>query len=643
MTDGPGGDDPSTRTEEADPPTRAEEQDPSTRAEKWVVAAAVFVLTGLGTFFAQYLSGAYESPDRLIGLAAASAAAGLAAALTVGAVLLVGLLRPYDRALRVLAYVVAVLLVVGCVAGLGPTIRRSTNETWGCDPPREFTVVTTSPVRNTADELVEAYATATALANDGCPTAHGFVYEASEQTIITAVGRDWAVPPAQTFFPRKDIGPRPDVWLTESTLPVNTYRAASQPQKLTLPRTFGESPLVLALPPEAPPTEEPSLPALVESLAATIGVVRPDPSRSTVGLLAVAALYGVEVDTVTASPVDPAVTGPGRLEEQLGAAAAAGAFPDGDEGALLCRFRRLTDRFPGLLLSEQAVDRYNAQQLVGGPCPGDPPYPVLLTSVYAPAPVLDHQVVRFDWDEKPASPPVAREFEDWLFTTDGQQAVEDTGLRPVPAAAPPDRTERGDLDSQAVAAVRLRYLDAHRPRRTLLALDFSGSMDRPGRVPRRSRATVVRQAVTDAACVVRRSDEIGLWVFPGDADRGPRPLVAPRRDGCAAVGEAVGTLQARGNTPLWQTIVDGVTALRGTDESAERRLVVVTDGEDTSSPATRDDALRVLDGARVKVYLVTLGDITCDADPFREIAERSGGRCYDPGPTTEQLRDALGV
>ena len=44
MTDGPGGDVPSTRTEEADPPTRAENR---------VVVAALLVLTGLGTFLAQ--------------------------------------------------------------------------------------------------------------------------------------------------------------------------------------------------------------------------------------------------------------------------------------------------------------------------------------------------------------------------------------------------------------------------------------------------------------------------------------------------------------------------------------------------------------------------------------------------------------
>ena len=81
--------------------------------------------------------------------------------------------------------------------------------------------MTTPAARNTADELLGAFEASTAQANDGCPTAHGFVYDAPEQAITTAVARSWATAADGTFFPRRDIGPRPDVWLTESTLPLN--------------------------------------------------------------------------------------------------------------------------------------------------------------------------------------------------------------------------------------------------------------------------------------------------------------------------------------------------------------------------------------------------------------------------------------
>ena len=40
--------------------------------------------------------------------------------------------------------------------------------------------------------------------------------------------------------------------------------------------------------------------------------------------------------------------------------------------------------------------------------------------------------------------------------------------------------------------------------------------------------------------------------------------------------------------------------------------------------------------------MVTLGDVTCDTDPLQAGADASGGRCYDPGSTVDQIREALG-
>ncbi len=351
-------------------------------AETWTLGGVVFVLVGVGTFVTQYLSGAYESPDRTLGLVAGSALVGLASALPV----VVSLVPPV-RALidgiatawgRGLVLVVAVLLVVSSVLGLGPQVSRLTNEWWGCAPRREFTVVTTPAVRNPADELLAAFETSTAQANDGCPTAHGFVYDAPEQAITDAVGNGWVTAADGTSFPRRDIGPRPDIWLTESTLPVNSLYSASENGALASVHSFGQSPLVLAVPSGAARPPDGTLPELVASESTSLGVVRPDPTKSTVGLLATSALYGADVDR-SPSRADPAVASDLDVEQQLGAAASAGAFPDGDQGALLCRYRQLTDSRPALIVSEQAVRRYAAGKLVGGPCPGSAPAPAGLT------------------------------------------------------------------------------------------------------------------------------------------------------------------------------------------------------------------------------------------------------------------------
>ena len=615
--------------------------------QTWLLGGAVFVLAGVGTFVTQYLSGAYSSPDRTVGLVAGSALVGLASALPIVVLPLLPLVRGVLERVAangrpVLALVVVILLVTGAILGLGPQVKRLTNEWWGCAPASEFTVVTTPAARNTADELLGAFEASTAQTNDGCPTAHGFVYDAPEQLITEAVAHNWAK--TADAEPRRDIGPRPDIWLTESTLPVNALYDDSQTAALQSVHSFGLSPVVLAVPSgSASPTEGATLPELVASASASTGVVRPDPIRSTVGLLGTAALYGADVDK-SPSRSDPAVADDLAVEQRMGAAASARAFPDGDEGALLCRLHELSDSNPALVLSEQAVRRFNARQLVGGPCPGNASPPTALKAVYATTPVLDHQVVRLGWPEVPATPPVVKDFEQWLKSSDGQRAVESTGLRPTKAddKASANLAERGDIDRRAAADVRLRYLAAHRPRRELLALDFSGSMGRPDRPSSRTRAAVVQQAVADAACVVRPNDEIGLWAFPDDSDRRPQPVVPLTQDGCAAVAAAVQSLVPRGNTPLLQTLVDGVGALRATDDKAERRLVVVTDGEDTSSAVTRDEVIAALADAQVKVYIVTLGDVTCDADPLQKVADTTGGRCYDPGSTVTQLRDALG-
>jgi Mg-chelatase subunit ChlD len=618
-----------------------------TDGQTWAVGGAVFVLAGVGTFLTQYLSGAYESPDRTAGLVAGSVLVGLASALPVVLLPLVPLVRGLLVTIAtgwrwVLAVAGAASVVTAAILGLGPQVSRLTNEWWGCAPAGEFTVVTTPAVRNTADELLTAFEASTARANDGCPTAHGFVYDAPEQTITDAVADGWVTAADGTSFPRRDIGPRPDIWLTESTLPINVLYRDNPSPPIADVHSFGQSPVVLAVPALAPRPTDGTLPELVDSASALLGVVRPDPIRSTVGLLATAALYGAPVDDPP-SRVDPAVAGDLAVEQELGAAGSARAFPDGDEGALLCRFRALPGSRPALILSEQAVRRYNAGQPVGSPCPGGTSAPGTLTPLYTATPALDHQVVRLGWPEGPRSPRVADDFADWLTSPDGRTAVEATRLRPTKAGdkASSNLAERGDVDPGAVAAVRLRYLAAHRPRRELLALDLSGSMERPSRLPGLTRADEVREAVVDSACVVRSNDEIGLWTFPDESDRRPQQVVPLAQRGCSAVRAAVGPLQPRGDTPLLQTLLDGVTALRATDEAAERRLVVVTDGEDTSSGATRADVLAALTDAQVKVYVVTLGDVTCDADPLQDVADATGGRCYDPGSTVDQIRDAL--
>jgi len=186
------------------------------------------------------------------------------------------------------------------------------------------------------------------------------------------------------------------------------------------------------------------------------------------------------------------------------------------------------------------------------------------------------------------------------------------------------------------------FQKAQRRSRVLLALDVSGSMEAPAPPGPGTRLSVVTEGILQALPSVRPTDALGLWLFPGDPSGrtinravpvgrlselvGPIPRAQ-------AVSETLDLATPSGNTPLFRAMVDGVAALGPSDDTTANKLVVITDGEDTTSDLTPD---QVLDGVRdrnVRVFVITVGETSCAAAPLESLADITGGACYAEAPS----------
>jgi tight adherence protein B len=131
----------------------------------------------------------------------------------------------------------------------------------------------------------------------------------------------------------------------------------------------------------------------------------------------------------------------------------------------------------------------------------------------------------------------------------------------------------------------------------VLAVDTSGSMLEPGTGVRNiDRAKAAADAFTRA---MRPGTRLGLVAFSTQ----PRVVQNPTTDH-AAVRAAIGTLSAEGDTALNDAVVLA-SGLLGR-EAGQRNLVVLSDGRDEGSRATREDAVAAAKTAGATAYVVGL-------------------------------------
>lgn len=497
----------------------------------------------------------------------------------------------------------------------------------------------------------------------GCPRYHVTTFGVGWPELRAAFASGWADTSAEDDDAAPVLGPRPAVWIAESWAQADIVGSEALTQDLTISRRvrIAGSPLVLAV----PEAHAETLRATVRSgdttrqlvaAAGTAGlsVVRANPDTSFASALHTVDLYG-DSDGGSGGGSDAEA-----LELDLGHALERAGLPLGTDGALLCRLRELSTAEPprvAVLTTERAM-------LDGGaacPASGGAGGAGTLVPFYPGSALgLDYTAVRLDWaEEEPAGrqAEAAEAFVDWLGT-EGQTVLvhgayvrslagslpsDDDGPLPALEGAPAVDPAASGVGYERVLSTEERYHTARRPARVLVLVDSSASMGRPADGDR-ERIDVARRGVLGALGHLSGSDEVGVWRFSGTAASSPVPLL-DLTSSETAQGEApehLARLRPSGYTPLYDAIDAGTSHLIGLDtDGAARRhltaLVVLTDGENRPGGGARADlsaadlirSAQAEAAAGVRVYVLAVGEASCQVSDLQEIAAEWDGECWD--------------
>ncbi|MDR7380865.1 vWA domain-containing protein [Promicromonospora iranensis] len=558
--------------------------------------------------------------------------------------------RRWTRGHRTVALLGAVALVAGST-GAAVALRSAQS----CEDPTEVAVMVPEDGAPGFSAAADAFERASTTAFS-CPRYHLTTFGVGWPALRAAFASGWGHAPGEAGAASLELGPRPDVWLAESGAQVDIVAAEGAGQRFTLSgRTLvAGSPLVLAVPePHAEALRATTGPGdsidqlMAAAAAADIDVVRANPDVSFAAALHTVDLY-VESDAEA-------------LELDLGHALEEVGLPIGTDGALLCRLDELSRTEPPRV-AVLTTERATAGRGTACPAPdADGGRSDLVPFHAGSAPGLDYTAVRLTWaDAEPAGrrAEAASAFAEWLRTAEGQAALkQEVGARGLDGRPPSDAD--GPLPgledapviepgANLVAHTRIvsaeeRYRTARRPAQVLVLVDASASMGRPADGDRQ-RIDVAERGVLGALGHLSGSDKVGIWSFSGTAGSSPRRVLDLTSSEVARheAPEHLGALRPGGRTPLYDAVDAGTSYLVGLDPGgASRRhltaLVVLTDGENlpgggAGAELTAADLVasaRAQEASGVRVYVVAVGEASCQGSDLQKIAAEWDGECWD--------------
>jgi len=249
----------------------------------------------------------------------------------------------------------------------------------------------------------------------------------------------------------------------------------------------------------------------------------------------------------------------------------------------------------------------------------------------------DHPYVILDADwVTPAHKDAAVRFRDFLLSRPIQErALRTFGFRPantdVPLSAPIDAAHGADPrepqtllatpDTRVLRAALDGWSEDKRAVSVVVVFDRSSSMTG-------ARIQAAKAGLTQFLAHLRPEDRVQLVTFSSEVDDST-PEVPP-----ADISRRVATIFADGHTALYDAIDRARTLAFASARRDPRRIhavVVLTDGEDTSSRTTADALLPRLGdaeaGTPVRIFTIGYG-AEANAEVLRSIATRAGGAYY---------------
>ena len=155
----------------------------------------------------------------------------------------------------------------------------------------------------------------------------------------------------------------------------------------------------------------------------------------------------------------------------------------------------------------------------------------------------------------------------------------------------------------------------------IVAIDTSGSME--GR-PIRDAQEAAKVFIGDLTA----NDQAAIIGFGAQVD-----LLQDFTGKQADLHSAIEALAAEGNTALYEAVYDAVGHASRLPPG-RKTILILTDGEDTESSVTLDDAIDRARELNVPVFAIGLGKIA--ADPLKRLCKLTGGR-YLEAPSSAEL------
>jgi Ca-activated chloride channel family protein len=167
-----------------------------------------------------------------------------------------------------------------------------------------------------------------------------------------------------------------------------------------------------------------------------------------------------------------------------------------------------------------------------------------------------------------------------------------------------------------------------------ILLDASGSMQH--------KLTLGRAACANFIEGIREGDTFAIYTFSGTKVKKQQDFTEVRD-----VPDSVWDLEAKDETPLYDAIVQAADDLSNRSER-RRAILIASDGADTKSRASLDQAVKKAIAANAMIYAIDMTDSAVNntnlrengAEVLKSMAEKTGGRFFR-SPGGAKLREAF--
>lgn len=469
-----------------------------------------------------------------------------------------------------------------------------------------------------------------------------------------------------------EIGPKPDIWIPDSTAEVDAVESTPPLGGPTFgrPRPIGYSPLVIAVPTELVTSD--SLTALEQgepwktlySDFSHLGIklALPSPDLSEAGLFEIAALYGGGSLTTADER---------KLE-------APGNFPQ-DSQDLLCEASQTTGQPADTvyLVSEAAMADYNSS--LANPTENRCPTPGQVQPMQAFYPAgtatLNFPLTTVNWggNQDAQRRRYENDFFNFLTSPAGISAVESQGLRPPGCGTGGTITQANEIaifdpscenpqtpSAAAAASARKAFNQAVPNASVLIGIDDS----EPMKTNLAGIISAIDTVLSPPNAPLGVGDHFGIWELPGTGQATDTSLVNFEPVTAAnlqQIGRHLADIQAHQHSADYNMLIDAAKhvlyaqrrVLPGTGTPPVNSVVLLTDGDGYSGndpgpgdgTATKVKALftsPAFGESRIALYIIAFGEAGC-MPPMQALAEATNGECYpaDGGDPRQLLGKAL--